>query len=87
MGQGESIPKQDYMKVIDEYKKLQMSYDEVDDELHELYAEFDANRAAQMRKQNKLSKLGDRFNRDDRVMGDMTEEDAKALAVCYLFCI
>ena len=85
MGQNESIPKSDYIRAIEEYKKLQMRFDEVDDELTEMYAEYDANRAAQMRKHGKLSKLGNRFDRDDRVINQLTDEDHKHMDVCYHF--
>lgn len=81
MGQGESVPQQQLVNAIEEYKKLQLAYDEVEDELHELYAEFDATKASLMNKHRKVSGLSNRFNREDRILNEMTEEDAKAFTV------
>lgn len=86
MGQGESVPAQSLYNAVEAYKRLQLQYDEVEDELSELYTEFDAVKASMMRKHGHITKLGNRFDRDDRVMADMTEEDLRAglVLVCML---
>lgn len=58
MGQGESVPAQSYKALVQEYKKLQLSYDEVEDELNDLYTDYDATRAALMSKHRSISELG-----------------------------
>ena len=58
MGQGESVPAQSYKALVQEYKKLQLSYDEVEDELNDLYTDYDATRAALMNKHRSISELG-----------------------------
>lgn len=90
MGQGESVPAQSLYNAVEAYKKLQLEYDEVEDELSELYTEFDAVKASMMRKHGHITKLGNRFDRDDRVMADMTEEDLRAglvlISLLYFIC-
>ena len=58
MGQGESVPAQSYKALVQEYKKLQLTYDEVEDELNDLYTDYDATRAALMNKPRSMSELG-----------------------------
>lgn len=58
MGQGESVPVQSYKSLVQEYKNLQLSYDEVQDELFDLYADYDATRATLMNKHRSMSELG-----------------------------
>jgi hypothetical protein len=58
MGQGESVPAQSYKALVQEYKKLQLTYDEVEDELNDLYTDYDATRAALMNKHRSMSELG-----------------------------
>ena len=55
MGQGESVPAQSYKALVQEYKKLQLTYDEVEDELNDLYTDYDATRAALMNKHRSMS--------------------------------
>ena len=58
MGQGSSIPAEDYKALFEQYKRLQIDYDIVNDELNELYIDYDASRAALMKKQNRMKELG-----------------------------
>ena len=81
MGQGNSIPVEHYDNLAKAYKSLILHYDVVNDELNELYADYDASGAALMRKHGNISKLGSRFDHNDQVASSMTEEDLKASAV------
>lgn len=58
MGQEASVPVQSYKKLIREYQNLQFDYDNVADELDELYADYDAARVALMNKHRSMSELG-----------------------------
>lgn len=81
MGQGSSIPIENYEALVKSYKRLVLDYDSVSDELNEVYADYDATRATLMRKHGNISKLGSRFDHNDQVASSMTEEDLKASAV------
>ena len=52
------MPVQSYKKLIREYQNLQFDYDNVADELDELYAVYDAARVALMNKHRSMSELG-----------------------------
>ena len=81
MGQVNSIPVKHYENLAKAYKSLILDYDVVNDELNDLYADYDASRASLMRKHGNISKLGSRFDHNDQVASSMTEEDLKASAV------
>ena len=49
---------EDYTALFEQYKKLQIDYDIVNDELNDLYVDYDASRAALMKKQNRMKELG-----------------------------
>lgn len=57
MGQSESGLSQSYIGLVEAYKDLQLSYDEVEDELFEAYSELDANRASLIHKQRNMGHL------------------------------
>ena len=57
MGQGESVPYANYKNLVNAYKDLQYSYDEVEDELFDLYADYDNTRSMLMRKHKAISDL------------------------------
>lgn len=58
MGQGESVPVESYVSLVEQYKKLQLDYDVVSDELYDVYADYDAARAALANKQRNMRELG-----------------------------
>ena len=58
MGQGSSIPAEDYKALFEQYKRLQIDYDIVNDELNDLYVDYDASRAALMKRQSRMKELG-----------------------------